>query len=227
VTLKVSDSGQGIDPRFLPFVFDRFRQADSSSTRGHGGLGIGLAVVRHIVECHGGTVRAESPGLGHGATFTIELNAAEPAALPSVAGNGNGDDATIRQPRSISGLRVLLVDDDPDARDLIAATLRRAGAEVTTAASALEALDSLPIARPDILVSDIAMPNLDGYGLIRQIRQLPIEDGRQLPAIALSAYARAEDSARAVAAGFQSHLAKPVDPSELLARVAHFAAAHG
>ncbi len=222
VTFAVSDNGQGIDGRFLPFVFDRFRQADSSSTRGHGGLGIGLAVVRHIVERHGGTVRAESPGPGRGATFTVELTAAEIAAPASVP--INGETVAPRLLQSISGLRVLLVDDDPDARDLIAATLRRAGAEVTTAASAMEALSSLPIARPDILVSDIAMPDQDGYGLIRQIRQLPIEEGGELPAIAVSAYARAEDCARALAAGFQSHLAKPVDPSELLARVAHFAA---
>jgi CheY-like chemotaxis protein len=117
------------------------------------------------------------------------------------------------------------VDDDADARDLIATTLRRAGAKVTTAATVVEALDSLPISRPDILVSDIAMPDQDGYSLIRQIRKLPIENGRELPAIAVSAYARAEDSARALAAGFQSHLAKPIDPSELLSRVAHYAAA--
>jgi signal transduction histidine kinase/DNA-binding response OmpR family regulator len=222
VTLAVSDTGQGIDVRFLPFVFDRFRQADSSSTRGHGGLGIGLAVVRHIVECHGGTVRAESPGPGRGATFTVELTAAEVAALPSAAADGEA--AIPRSLQTVSGLRILLVDDDPDARELIAAMLRRAGAEVTTAASAMEALGRLPIIRPDILVSDIAMPDQDGYGLIRQIRQLPIEDGRELPAIAVSAYARAEDCARALAAGFQSHLAKPVDPAELLARVAYFAA---
>ena len=218
VIFSVADTGQGIDAKFLPFVFDRFRQADSSSTRGHGGLGIGLAVVRHIIERHGGNVRAQSSGPGRGATFTVELVTADQMSVnSSPSADGNGSHTPTLRNQSVSGLRVLVVDDDADARELVATTLRRAGAHVTTAASALEALGSLPLSRPDILVSDIAMPEQDGYGLIRQIRQLPVDGGGELPAIALSAYARAEDSARALAAGFQSHLAKPVDPSELLA----------
>jgi signal transduction histidine kinase/DNA-binding response OmpR family regulator len=227
VTLKVTDSGQGIDPKFLPFVFDRFRQADSTSTRAHGGLGIGLTIVRHIVELHGGSVAADSAGIGRGATFTVELPAAGqvPATLTTTAGaDGASASSQSSQKHSISGVRVLLVDDDPDARDVIAATLRRAGADVTTVSSALEALDTLPGAKPDVLISDIAMPDHDGYALIRRIRQLPNEDGGEVPAIALTAYAREEDRARALDAGFQVHLAKPVDPGDLLARIAHLAA---
>jgi signal transduction histidine kinase/DNA-binding response OmpR family regulator len=222
VTLAVSDSGQGIDPKFLPFVFDRFRQADSTSTRSQGGLGIGLTIVRHIVEQHGGTVKADSAGTGLGSTFTVELPAMGqvPATLTTTAG-GNGAAATPTV-HPVNGVRVLVVDDDADARDMIAVMLRRAGAQVTTVSSASEAMDTLPVDRPDVLVSDIAMPDEDGYSLIRQIRRLRVEDGGETPAIALTAYAREEDRARAIAEGFQSHLAKPVDPRDLLARVAHF-----
>ncbi|HSV15435.1 MAG TPA: ATP-binding protein, partial [Tepidisphaeraceae bacterium] len=223
VTLRVTDTGQGIDGKFLPYVFDRFRQADSTSTRAHGGLGIGLTIVRHIVEQHGGTVAADSAGPGRGAVFTVELPAAGqvPATLTTTA---DAPSSQSSQKQSISGLRILLVDDDPDARDVIAATLRRAGGEVTTVGSALEALDTLPGAKPDVLVSDIAMPDQDGYALIRRIRQLPPEDGGEVPAIALTAYAREEDRARSLAAGFQVHLAKPVDPMDLLGRITQLAA---
>jgi CheY-like chemotaxis protein len=221
VWLIVADTGQGIEASFLPFVFDRFRQADSSSTRRHGGLGIGLAVVRHIVEQHGGRVWAESGGLGHGATFTVELPAAEPVEANLVIRPASNPEAA-EAARLIAGLRVLLVDDDLDTRELIASALRRAGAEVAAVPSAAEALNTLQACQPDILLSDIAMPVQDGYCLIRQIRRLSPANGGEVPAIALSASASKEDSARAVAAGFQFHLAKPVDPGELLERIAYF-----
>jgi len=243
--IRVTDSGQGIDPKFLPYVFDRFRQADSSSTRSHGGLGIGLAIVRHIVELHGGTVRAESRGEGTGATFLVNLPvstfrvdqppaaprrepvAVEPGVAHAAGTNGNGEAGRSGdgggRTEVLAGVRVLVVDDEADARDLISELLRRAGADVATAASAHEALQSLGRQRPDVLVSDIAMPDEDGYALIRCVRQLAPEDGGTLPSVALTAYAREEDRARALAAGFQAHLAKPVEPAELVAAVARFA----
>ena len=247
--VRVTDSGLGIDPKFLPHVFDRFRQADSSSTRSHGGLGIGLTIVRHIVELHGGTVRAESRGEGTGSTFLVNLpvstvrlgepgqpapraaGAPHGAAAESAAGaatpkangdeNGNGDgDAAAPELGRLGGVRVLVVDDEPDARDLIGEILRRGGAEVTTAATAQEGLALLGRLRPDVLVSDIAMPDEDGYAFIRCVRQLAPEDGGATPSIALTAYAREEDRARALAAGFQAHLAKPVEPGDLVGAVA-------
>jgi len=250
--IRVTDSGQGIDPKFLPYVFDRFRQADSSSTRSHGGLGIGLTIVRHIVELHGGTVRAESRGDGTGATFLVNLpvstvrhgGASEgptretPAALTSAASvppaadsNGNGDrhgrPDPAGPPARLRGLRVLIVDDEADARDIIGEILRRSGAEVTTAATAQEGLQLLGRVRPDVLVSDIAMPDEDGYAFMRCIRQLTPADGGDTPAVALTAYAREEDRARALAAGFRLHLPKPVEPEELVGAVAGLALANG
>lgn len=224
VMLRVTDTGLGIESKFLPFVFDRFRQADSTSTRSHGGLGIGLTIVRHIVEQHGGTVAADSAGAGRGATFTVDLPAAGqvPATLTTTAGASAASVPASSQP--CAGVRVLLVDDDADAREVIAATLRRAGAQVSSVGSALEALDALPGMRPDVLLSDIAMPDHDGYALIRRVRQLSAEAGGEVPAIALTAYAREEDRARAISAGFQAHLAKPVDPRDLLTRIAQLAA---
>jgi signal transduction histidine kinase/DNA-binding response OmpR family regulator len=250
--VRVTDSGQGIDPKFLPYVFDRFRQADSSSTRTHGGLGIGLAIVRHIVELHGGTVRAESRGEGSGATFLVNLpvstvrggeprqpvagessDGARAAAVPAqhephpAGANGNGE-AGARPAAAgaarLGGLKILVVDDEQDARDLIAEILRRGGAEVTTAGSAREGLQQLGRLRPAVLVSDIAMPDEDGYAFIRCIRQLAPDDGGTTPSVALTAYAREEDRARAIAAGFQAHLAKPVEPGDLVAAVAGLAA---
>ena len=244
--VRVTDSGQGIDPKFLPYVFDRFRQADSSSTRSHGGLGIGLTIVRHIVELHGGTVRAESRGEGSGATFLVNLpvspvrveepgdppprgGVASPAGVAGVGvgrNGGNGEaHAGGRPTAGLDGLRVLVVDDEQDARDVIGEILRRGGADVTTAATAQEGLQLLGRLRPDVLVSDIAMPDEDGYAFIRCIRQLSPEDGGATPSIALTAYARDEDRARAMAAGFQAHLAKPVEPGDLVAAVAGLAAA--
>jgi CheY-like chemotaxis protein/anti-sigma regulatory factor (Ser/Thr protein kinase) len=221
--IRVRDTGAGISPDFLQHVFDRFRQEDSSSTRAHGGLGLGLAIVRHLVELHGGTVEAESAGEGQGATFTVLLPVAPELrlALPHPESQKSRErsmaiSATVAQ--DLQGLKILLVDDEPDAREVFPALLERFGAEVQVAASTREALALLPRFVPDVLVSDLAMPGEDGYSLIRQVRQL--EDGlKDLPAIALTAQASDGDRAHALAAGFQIHLAKPVEPRDLVAAV--------
>lgn len=217
--VRLTDSGAGISPSFLPFVFDRFRQADSSSTRQHGGLGIGLTVVRHIVELHGGTVTADSAGEGQGATFIVTLPLT-PAAVDGAAGLPGLPPPVDAPPppaalADLKGMRVLIVDDEPDAREVLGQFLSRAGAEVAEAGSAAEAFAAFRRAPPDVLVSDIAMPERDGISLIRAVRALPAADGGAVPAIALTAYAREEDRQRSLAAGFQAHLAKPVDPGEL------------
>ncbi|HAZ47049.1 MAG TPA: hypothetical protein DDW76_26415 [Cyanobacteria bacterium UBA11369] len=211
--ITVTDTGKGIKGDFLPYVFDYFRQADSSTTRKFGGLGLGLAIVRYLVELHGGTVWAESPGEGMGATFRVRLplrkDAAattdEPTNLPTVATT-----------YPLQGVRVLAVDDDEDMREYIAFVLNESGAEVTLAASADEALKLLPQIKPDLLVSDIGMANVDGYMLMRQIRSLAPEDGGMVKAIALTAYAGEYDQKRAHEAGFQMHLPKPVEPEKLI-----------
>jgi PAS domain S-box-containing protein len=222
VEIVVSDSGEGIKGEFLPHVFERFRQADGSTTRAHGGLGLGLAIVRHLVELHGGTVRAESDGPGMGATFTV--------SLPLLAHSRqilSPDDKPV-QPvlvaaesregaRMLEGLRVLIVDDEPDARELFTLMLTRCGAEVRTAASAKEALQYLETWKPTVMVADIGMEGEDGYALIRKVRALPREKGGQIPALALTAYARPEDRLRTISAGYQMHLAKPVDRAQLAA----------
>jgi signal transduction histidine kinase/response regulator RpfG family c-di-GMP phosphodiesterase len=228
VQIRVTDTGRGIDPAFLPFVFDRFRQADSTSTRSHGGLGIGLTIVRHIVELHGGTTRADSRGEGHGSVFTVML----PITAASAAPDQPAAPPTGPRPRAMAaaaaaaptngdlhGLRILVVDDAPDALEVLAVILRRANGDVTTAASAGEARRLLQETKPDLLISDIAMPDEDGVALIQSIRQLPPDLGGATPAIALTAYAREEDRAKTLAAGFQAHVAKPVEPDELLAIV--------
>jgi signal transduction histidine kinase len=221
MTLRVSDTGKGIDPKFLPFIFDRFRQADSSSTRHQGGLGIGLTIVRHIVEQHGGRVGAASEGLGRGTVVTVELPAAPVSDMLIVPQETPiGPDSP-----SLTGVRILVVDDDADTMEVIAALLHHAGAEITTAASAGEALQAMDRSCPDLLLSDIAMPDQDGFALIQQVRQRSGAAGGAVPAIALTAYARAEDRARALSAGFDAHITKPVVPSELLNRVSQFAAA--
>jgi signal transduction histidine kinase len=261
--LRVSDTGRGIAPTFLPYVFDRFRQADASSTRAHGGLGIGLTIVRHIVELHHGMVHAESAGEGHGATFVVTLPAMASAAVPAVTGgdepqaveesnaavardNDNGEPAgppagmrpgmrpedgpapltsPMRTAADLTGLRIVVVDDEPDARDVISRILSRAGARTTPAASVREALAAVTSDRPDVIVSDIAMPTEDGYDLIRILRELSPTLGPPIPTLALTAYAREEDRARCLSAGFEAYLAKPVDPAELLGVIAHLAAA--
>ena len=225
VEITVADTGVGIHPNFLPHVFDRFRQEDGSTTRTYGGLGLGLAIVRHLVELHGGTARAESDGENQGSRFTVRLplmvTAEHHVEAPPVAAVV-GETSRDRQ-MSLNGLRVLIVDDEFDARTLLTAMLERCGAEVLSAGSALEGLESVERWRPDVLVADIGMPVEDGYGLIRKVRALPKERGGQTPALALTAYARTEDRVRAISEGYQLHLAKPVDRVELATVVASLA----
>jgi PAS domain S-box-containing protein len=217
--IAIRDSGEGIDPSMLAAIFEPFRQADASSTRRHGGLGLGLAIVRQLVVAHGGTVRAESEGRGHGSTFVVELPARASVRPPRAQRRDTPPGGVPRLPST----RVLVVDDDPDAVELVHELLTNAGAIVQTAHSASEALDRLGHFRPDVLVSDIGMPDVDGYGLIRSVRALAPASGGKTPAVALTAYASAEDAERCVAAGFQAHLAKPVDPEQLLRAVASLA----
>jgi signal transduction histidine kinase len=224
--LSVADTGQGITHDFLPHVFERFEQQDASAGRRHGGLGLGLAICRHIVELHGGSVRAESDGDGKGATFLVRLpidTHREPPGTVSVLRRSSGLEISFDPPPELVGLKVLVVDDDTDARELVAFVLQRCGADASIAASAEEALDLFARARPDVIVSDIAMPGLDGYDFIRHIRALPPETGGQTPAAVLTAFGRAEDRRRALDAGFQIHVTKPVEPAELVAVVAALA----
>ena len=230
VEVTVSDTGQGIAPEFLPHVFDRFRQADMTYTREHGGLGLGLSIVRQLVELHGGTVHAESAGTGQGATFVVQLpimaarrQAERPERRHPTAGGG----APLECPPSLAGLRVLVVDDEADTRVLLRAMLERCGSEVMTAASAAEALELFKESRPDVLVSDIGMPGEDGYALIGSVRKLEEGRGGRVPAVALTAYARAEDRVRALRAGFQVHVPKPIEPVELVTVVASLAGRTG
>jgi CheY-like chemotaxis protein/two-component sensor histidine kinase len=223
ITVAVTDSGQGIDPAFLPHVFEPFRQQDGSSTRRHGGLGLGLAIVKQLVTAHHGRIEATSSGLDGGATFTIHLPArpkARAGGSQPVSSN-RGDDARERRELRLDGLKVLVVDDDEDARQLLEEILSVRGARVATAPSAAVALAEVQTFRPDVLVSDIAMPGGDGYGLIRAVRALPSERGGRTPAVAVTAHARTQDSERAFAAGFQSHLTKPVEISRLVTTVAN------
>ncbi|HXM77157.1 MAG TPA: ATP-binding protein, partial [Thermoanaerobaculia bacterium] len=224
--IRVSDTGRGISPEFLPRVFERFHQGDSSTTRAHGGLGIGLAIARHLVELHGGTISAQSPGENAGSFFTVllprvALGIHTPEALP------REEEPAVPGARAsvgnIEGVSVLLVEDEPDGRELLVEALRTAGGRVAAAESARAALALFADCPPDVLVSDIGMPEEDGYALIRAIRALPADRGGAVPAIAVTAYAREEDRLRALAAGFQAHIAKPVDPGELVAAVARVA----
>ena len=221
VDLSVSDTGQGIEADFLPFVFDRFRQAEGSTTRRHGGLGLGLALVRHLVEAHGGTVRAESEGPGRGARFVVRLpvQAVIDAPLPdSELRRGAPVSAApvSDSPASLTGVSVLVVDDEDDARLLVATVLRASGAEVTTASGAAQALAQLARGFPKVLISDIGMPEVDGYELMRRIRSSLGTKGAEIPAIALTAYSREQDRRLAMEAGFQTHVSKPVEPAELV-----------
>ncbi|WP_437757693.1 response regulator [Sorangium sp. So ce1389] len=225
--LTVRDTGEGIAPDFLPFVFERFRQADSTSRRSHAGLGIGLSLVRHIVEAHGGSVVAESQGLQKGSTFVVRLPllGAERSQLASPLREARSRALAASEATSdLGGLHVLLVEDDADARELLQEVLSQHRAEVTAVASASEALAVFVAARPHVLVSDIAMPGEDGYELIRAIRQRPPHAGGDLPALALTAYARKEDQKRALEAGFHMHATKPIEPAALVAAVASLAA---
>ena len=217
----MSDTGQGIKAAFLPHVFDRFRQAESATTRAHGGLGLGLAIVRHIVELHGGSVRVDSDGDGRGATFTVELPTAAVRTAPREDRVHPAAGAAVPFAPStvLTGVRVLVVDDDRDTLDTLWMVLKECGAEVRTADGAASALEVLGDWRPDALVSDIGMPGEDGYSLIAKVRALSRDQGGQTPALALTAYARSEDRVRALSAGFQMHMAKPVEPAELVAMV--------
>jgi len=226
VEISVGDTGQGISPEFLPHVFDRFRQADASTTRAHRGLGLGLAITKNLIELHGGTVRAKSPGLDQGSTFSIllpvsiaKLTADAASRHPSAHSR---DDALDETP-SLSGLRILAVDDEADARFLMKRILTDCGATVETADSGAAALRLITSMKPDVLISDIGMPDEDGYAVIRKVRQLPADEGGNVPAIALTAFARSDDRRRAILSGFQMHMAKPVEPSELVAMVASLA----
>jgi signal transduction histidine kinase/ActR/RegA family two-component response regulator len=227
IEIVVSDTGQGIAPDLLPVIFDRFRQADSSSTRSHGGLGLGLALARHLVDAHGGTLTAQSPGENQGATFTVKL----PLTLAMVEKKSSGRAHPIARvllpardsgPR-LDGVRILVVDDELDALDLATTILTAAGADVRTCASAAEALRVFTEWRPDVLVADIEMPDEDGLALIRKIRALPPDEGGKVPAVALTAYGRAADRIRTLSAGFSMHVPKPVDPAELTVIVANLA----
>jgi len=220
VRFSVSDTGRGIAPEFLPHVFDRFRQADSATTRAYGGLGLGLAIVRHLAELHGGEVKAESAGEDRGSTFSVAFPLAQAAAPCSCQQDEAAETAFgLDRPEGLAGVRVLVVDDEQDTRSLISTVIAQTGAEVTACASAGEALEKLKTWRPHVLMSDIGMPGEDGYALIQKVRALPPERGGRTPAAALTAYARDEDRGRALAAGYQLHIAKPFNPSELLAAV--------
>ncbi|WP_392482343.1 ATP-binding protein [Nostoc sp. C110] len=214
----VSDTGKGISPEFLPFVFDYFRQADSTSTRNFGGLGLGLAIVRNIVEIHGGIVKAKSEGEGKGAIFTVSLPLL-PDESRSLTDKQNYAVLLTSNSLPLSGIRILVVDDDTDSRDFVAFVLEEDGAFVIAVSSAYEALQTLALVKPDVLVSDISMPEMDGYMLIHQVRTLTPEQGGQIPAIALTAFARNDDQQEALKAGFQMHLSKPVNPEELIAAI--------
>lgn len=218
--IRVIDTGKGIEPNFLPHVFDYFRQADSATTRKFGGLGLGLAIVQQVVEFHGGTVIVESPGEGQGATFTVQL----PLLQTKVTATENEKDKQVESSwRNLQGIRILVVDDEVDSRDFISFLLQEEGAEVISVSSAIEALQILPNSKPDVLLSDIGMPEMDGYMLIRQVRTWQPQEGGQIPAIALTAYAGEYDRQQAFNAGFQMHVSKPTEPSQLVAAVTKLA----
>jgi PAS domain S-box-containing protein len=223
VELKVSDTGIGVDPSFLPYVFDRFRQADSSSGRRFGGLGLGLAIVRHIVELHGGSVEAQSDGAGLGTVFVVRLSKRLPVSKRNSAGRfpeSKVSAAASDNPGlSLSGVTVLVVDDDPDARELLAFILQKKGATVRVAGSVAEALEILTLWKPAVLLADIGLPGQDGYELIRSVRSTESQYEDSLPAVALTAYAGAKDRAEALQAGFQEHITKPVEPADLITAI--------
>ena len=236
--VRVSDSGVGIDERFLPHVFERFRQADSSTTRAHGGLGLGLAIARHLAELHGGTVSAESDGVGRGASFVVRLpqaNGRDEATRPPAAGESRADSAPPAAARAggagdspagepdLTGVRVLVVEDEPDTLEILRVALGQYGAQVRTASSSACALEAFSEWQPDVLVSDLGMPGEDGFTLIREVRSLAPERGGAVPAAALTAYVREEDRLRTLEAGYQAHVPKPIEPTALASVVAGLA----
>jgi PAS domain S-box-containing protein len=217
VEIRVTDTGTGIPPQFLAHLFERFRQADASTTRRYGGLGLGLSIVKSLVEMHGGSVQAQSAGEGQGATFIVQLPASHAPEAPRERAESTADPAPAR---SLRGLKVLIVDDDADSRELMDRVLTDSGATVSAAASATEALALLQSQRPDVMVSDIGMPDVDGFELLKRIRALAPEQGGATPAVALTAFARNEDRQRAAGAGYAVHLAKPVESARLIETVA-------
>ena len=224
IEIRVSDSGQGIGAEFLPFVFDRFRQADGSFARRHGGLGLGLAIARHLVELHGGTIQVESAGTGLGSTFIVRLpyvgsHTSQIVPAGTLPTTYFAPPSRLAEPE-LRGVRVLVVDDDDDSRDLVVSILEKCDAITFSASSAEQALQIIVRDRPDVLVSDIGMPGMDGYELLRAIRALPDEHAQRVPAVAVTAYARTEDRSRALAEGFQLHLAKPIEPVAFASAVA-------
>jgi PAS domain S-box-containing protein len=230
VVIEVRDTGCGIAAAFKPFVFDRFRQLDSSSRRTHGGLGIGLAIVRHVVELHGGSVACDSPGTDRGATFTLRFPIRPAEGVPAAVAPETRQPGAVRPSSDemvdLTGIKVLLVDDEPDARELLTEVLQQCGAVVVATHSADEAVRLIPRERPAVLLSDIGMPGEDGYKLISRVRALPPESGGNLPAAAITAYARSDDARRALAAGYQRHAPKPIQPTTLAALVAGLANLH-
>ena len=225
VRLKVADTGEGISTEFLPYVFDRFRQAEASISRKQGGLGLGLAVVRHLVELHGGSIGAESDGVGQGSLFTVDLPLAEERRDPARAEERRREGDRRRSRKGsvrLDGVHVLLVEDDDDSRKLLGTMLKRHGARVTSTKSAAEALQVFADDLPDILISDIGMPDEDGYEFIRKLRELPPEKGGRTPAIALTGYASRKDRERALGAGYHQHMAKPIEQADMIAAIAAF-----
>lgn len=208
--ITISDTGKGIHPDFLPHVFEQFRQENSATTRRFGGLGLGLAIVRYLVELHGGTVQAESPGEGQGATFTVKLPLMPHQPI------ANQDTESPEPALNLQNIKILVVDDDNSTREFLAFVLELYQANVIAVASADEAIATLTQFQPDVLLSDIGMPDVDGYMLIQQIRSLPPERGGKIPAIALTAYAGEIDEQQAIAAGFQRHITKPIEPQVLI-----------
>ena len=224
VRITVTDTGQGIDAEFLPHVFDRFRQASSIPGQARRkGLGLGLAIVRHLVEAHAGTVSAASDGAGKGATFTVEFPVMVGRTVLSVEPPHGYTQAALATTLSLKGVRVLVVDDDTDAREMLKVALEQYGARVAVASSADEAFAAISADCPEVLVSDIEMPDTSGYELIRRLRQADSQEVRRLPAVALTAYARTEDRVKALLAGFQTHVPKPVEPAELVTVIASLA----
>jgi CheY-like chemotaxis protein len=212
--ITISDTGKGIEPDFLPHIFESFCQEDASTTRKYGGLGLGLAIVRQVVEAHGGTITANSPGSGLGATFSLCL----PLLKPEL--NLVQTTQVIERELDLTGVRVLAVDDEPDTRKLLTVLLSQYGAEVLTVASVAETLANMESFQPDLLVSDIGMPDVDGYSLIQQVRALPAQKGGKIPVIALTAYASEANLQRTLSNGYQQHITKPFDPEDLIQSIA-------